>query len=368
MHAKAELDEAYAMLRLWRSARANGRIPAWLPDVPRAEYLDITLMGALMNHEVLRVAQALGRDMPTDRPVTVGVSAVQKIHWALAGAPVFQLTQGATAAFVLTDTAGLTWADLQLPFPHFVVSLPRPGCPVVFSSATVDCAEVDAITVSRAMIPVPTRGGPDLAEAAVHQLNEILTRGGGREAFERLRAECGSVPMLWVGGDAAQDAKGIKEGVHRSFPIPDPTTPLAGWIGGDGQIPSEWESDRSRHAMGLLCRIVACLCVYLDGSGTAQGMTAERRARNVIERKPTFATVGSEIKLPMPLRDAARALGLADRNRAGWTLKAHTHVRGHFKLQAHGPRLALRKKIFVEPYERGDLATDAIQKLYKVGT
>ena len=38
---------------------------------------------------------------------------------------------------------------------------------------------------------------------------------------------------------------------------------------------------------------------------------------------------------------------------AGWVLTTRQEVAGHFKLQAHGPGMTLRKLIWVENYSRG---------------
>lgn len=43
-----------------------------------------------------------------------------------------------------------------------------------------------------------------------------------------------------------------------------------------------------------------------------------------------------------------------------------THVRGHWKPQAHGPGWSLRKVIWVEPYWRGDDMADAIGRPYRI--
>lgn len=282
-------------------------------------------------------------------------------RWHRSGAPQFTLTANATAAFMLTDVDGLSWGDVRFPFKDFMVWMPSPS-PLVFDS--FDGVETRAASVLVSQCELTTMSNTEIAHV-MENISRAQAQGAPLEVIDTLFKKIKTAPGLFVIGNDERF-----EGFHTVYLFPDdPTTPLAEWAHPERRQ-GEWQSDRSAHAAALLCRILACLTLYLDHSeGPEKRWDPSLLDRNRAKgREATTWDVGAEIKLPTSLREAARLLGRADRAPAQWEVASRTLVRGYWRNQPCGPKGTQRRKRWIEPYYRGPETTDIVDRLYRVGS
>lgn len=128
----------------------------------------------------------------------------------------------------------------------------------------------------------------------------------------------------------------------------------------------------TRKTAQLLLRLLENLLVWMDCSGTTP-----ERVHHIPRKKrksarnhgwPTVWLVGDKVKLSKELMSSAKdyALGkVSSKTGPDWELRMQHVVRGHWKLQCHGPGRTLRKRIWVEPYMRGPEGDVAWSHVYE---
>lgn len=337
----------------WRNAIRRRTVPPCCTAPIGRRYAEALYAGAL-------VEKLSGTPDDSDGSVVnTGVITSGLLRWREAGHPQFTLTASAAAAFVLTDTAGLRWGDVKLPFGDFLINMPSPS-PIVFDSLGGVEREVQTIQITHMMKPsVPDAEITNIMRAYQEAWLAGRPAGEVRAILDQLQ----EVPMLWVHGEAS-----TADGIHRFYTEHvDPQQTLGDWC--DPEVQGAWSSERSRFAMGLVCRVVACLALYLDHSeGPEQRWDPTLLERNRARgRAVTTWEIGREIKLPKELREAARTLGRADRNPAPWAVQSRMLVRGHWRNQACGKGRAERRKQWIAPYWKGSDVGAVVDKLYKIG-
>ena len=92
----------------------------------------------------------------------------------------------------------------------------------------------------------------------------------------------------------------------------------------------------------------------------------KKKGQKVQKTKPKGATiwvVGSNIKLDAKVIEDARSLVPG----RGFSIKRRFTVRGHWRNQAHGPKRALRKKLWIQPHWKGPKEAERLSHLYTLG-
>lgn len=338
--------------RLWAAVVRGRRVPPCCTDPIGRDHASALYAGTLIR-DVAGVRDN-GEHLPTE-----GVAAGMLMRWRRAGHPQFSLTASAAAAFVLTDTAGIRWADVKLPFDDFVILMPSPS-PIGFVTLSNEERPVQAIQVSRVLRPTVSM---DEVSDIMRTYQEAWLAKRTPSELRSILDQLKEVPSLWVHG-----ASESGDGIHRLYEKhTDPLQTLGDWC--DPEVDGEWNSERSRVAMSLVCRVVACLALYLDHSeGPEKRWDPSLLEKNRLRgRAVTTWDIGREIKLPKELRDAARLLGRSGSDPTPWAVQSRLLVRGHWRNQPYGKGRAERRKQWVSPYWKGPEVGAVVDKLYKIG-
>lgn len=292
------------------------------------------------------------------------------LDWDACGAPTFVLGAGATCAFALTDVSNIRWRDFQRPFRSMLL-LPSEGqSPLVFDSTQGRETVVQRIYVSTMLQPTASPEEQERAWRICSEAVQRLAREGTPEQVyalvkrmdERLRPR----ETLVVYGEGAEG-----EFIRLNRRIPeDPETTLEDCFAHETQGREErWLSERSRHCMDLVLRIVVSLCLSLDRSGTQMGKQSFSKplfdpSQVRTGDNATIWEVGSHIKLDPALRDAARAEARQDKHPGAWKLHSELLVRGHWRNVPCGPGGKERRRRWIEPYLKGEGLAQQAAKIY----
>lgn len=124
--------------------------------------------------------------------------------------------------------------------------------------------------------------------------------------------------------------------------------------------------DEDREHLEMARRILANMLSYIESN---HGLPPQKHKHGApaapVEREhgePRFR-VGRTVKLAPQIRAALRE-GTTGRS---WKLGHRFIVRGHFRMQAHGPKKSLRMKKWIEPFWKGPASLDAaFERTYSV--
>lgn len=126
--------------------------------------------------------------------------------------------------------------------------------------------------------------------------------------------------------------------------------------------------------LNLVIRILANFGFWLDASGSRDTVkkkkTKAQQKRRDKGKWPEIWLVGKKVSLSSELMDVAKDIATKDSGaqpRKGWQQRVQHLVRGHWKMQSHGPSSSLRKRLWVEPYMRGPEGKVAWAHIYQDG-
>jgi hypothetical protein len=250
------------------------------------------------------------------------------MRWVNSGNNTFKISHDLAASLILTEPPKKS-PPLRLPHKALFVEIPPELIPSPFELSEWDwvtslflCEEVreneDGST--RTMIAIESRG-----------------KGTGHSAS-----------YVWPAADTG-------EAVERAFreQFENGTMTVTG-----GALGSSLEHMQKCNVLCL--RFVQNLLSWLDCSGSPpkrQAIPAVKRSSAKKHGWPTVWLVGGAVKISKELKDAAADMAYLQADSAttkeGWKLRMQHVVRGHWKLQSHGPKGSLRKKVWLEPYMRG---------------
>lgn len=349
--AKEAKRLADKLLSHWTTARADGRLLPTCGPIPLCAFPDSFIFGTLL--------QTKFGSHEHEQPTGLGLTAASLIRWVQHGTPQFQLTAGSATAFVLTDVDDVRWEDVRFPFESYVIRFPAPS-PLTFIDFDMKERDVTSVIVTQGAVPSVDEYE---VSAIMRTVQSLWDAHAPVDRFASVLDRLQLTQAVYV--EANDDFAG---GIHRIYKIPeDRSTPVADWC--DPDVPGIWQHERSRHAMSLVCRVVACLSLYLDHTdGPEKRWDPSLLQKHRLEGKTTTWTIGREIKLPKELRETARHLGRADRSPLKWKLQSRQCVRGYFRNQPYGPSRRDRRKQWIAPYWRGPEAAEVVNRLYTVGS
>lgn len=308
-----------------------------------------------------------GGDGDSRNPKTV--EQAEMLHWQArwcqAGAPTFQLTHSLAAALTMTQSDALTWGDFRLPHDAMLITLPYPDGPITMFDA-------DGETVIPARWIILHRH----TKHADHDRQAI--NDGYGEAVERSR-DSGDLTAVGEFLSACRERPSNRTrilyrlvaesgiSVFGSCIEGDPEHPITDWLRrliAESDLPLELD----RYAAQATTRLVANLCVYLTSERGEKEWDpkAPKRSNRHGQPMPTVHNVGSAIKLPKGLREAARAYCQKGKRPEAWKLQSRYTVRGHWRRQAHGEKRSLRRLMWIEPHWKGPEAAESMTRLYEV--
>lgn len=269
------------------------------------------------------------------------------------GSQTFSFSVPLASKLMLTDVGHAKWSDLRTPFPAFVIQVPP----------------------ELATLKDPSTG--------LHYMDGVVVVDGfseGRRRIEMLftgqengnSSQLGDDAVVYANMRCTHDDQTLEDALEKSGErVPEELRDAVN-LGGFGQI----EGTRK-----LVLWVLAMIFYLTDFPedrvkvspdtkeleekvAVARGK-AKRNAKaklRTAQREPSPFLVGTNVTLDARLVDAAGATGKGQGN----SPSVASYVRGHRKLQPHGPERSLRKPIWVSPYWRNLEAGAKTSKTYSV--
>lgn len=258
----------------------------------------------------------------------------------LCGSQIFSITEALAEKLLLTDVGKVQAEDLHVPFPAFVIQLPP----------------------NFAQLNDPQTGK--------HDVDTIIIVEGKEGGMRRLEA------FFMARENENSGAPGDDSTLFENIFLREGHT-LEDIINGMVQMESEYrEADVSvlgksgKEAIRQLMRFACSIVLYISSHpedrkktinpeinklhNKLRGVKGKKRKKlkarlNQLLKEPVPYLVGTYVTISAELSKVAKAIGRGDSTQPSVT----SYVRGHHKMQPHGPKMSLRKMIWVEPYWRG---------------
>jgi hypothetical protein len=287
----------------------------------------------------------------------------------------FNLSEGLAYKLMATDLKGVVAADLKLPVNSFYIELP-PGLIYQYDHRT-GWHEVRILVVTEGTITEEIRARVDasMVPTWLQPLN----------AGRRLVIEAYGSP------NSASKAVSDDSWLFQSYDVSDPTQPVDAndeadprsvaytgrtkmRLGIDGQI---LDPNKLRR---FLFQFVLNFCIYLGSDRATRrlrhaaeietllgGKKRKNLRQSVLDRivrleKDRVFDVGTEVQIDNEFKSYVRT-----GKGTGASLTYRVLVRGHWRNQAHGPAMTLRKQKWIEPHIRGtELPTKVVGHTYVI--
>jgi hypothetical protein len=270
----------------------------------------------------LRFARHLGEVErgTTIQRTTLGAEYAFDIVWARHGLPTFELADTLLTAFAHTTVENIPLQDIRLPFPAFLLKIPR--SPVL--------SYTDA---SSTIIPV------DMIRVAC--LEESVTPDGRRTTTLTDDPECPVAPAFWV----IMANRNPSDIIAKTGSPLDLTTEEV-----DGATPDaalDDVDDPTVRALSLAWRIALNTCLYIHQRKQQNDAPVPKKKK----RRPGVTyklSAPSVLRLPSSMTRKAQHDGDSQ-----WRVQRRFVVRGHWRNQACGPGRKDRRLTWIEPYWKG---------------
>lgn len=232
------------------------------------------------------------------------------LQWARCGFQVVRVERADWAAAAATSRfSPEVIGELRLPWPAFVIVVPRDAGLVVPDDTMVEGGPLDVVMVSQS------------SNREENQNIQMLVRGGHQLLYR------GTSPDRLCG-----------DALPLELEFPEKT----------GAMELTSDDDRCLRVVGALtASTVLELCSYWpshgEGSG-ARGYRSQRRGSGIME-----VVLGRPVKVDLRQQLGAYLRGEVDR-----VTTARTLVRFHWKMQPCGKAFSERRLTWIEPYWRGD--------------
>ena len=313
-----------------------------------------------------------------------GIAAIDFMHglleWDKLGAPTFALGQQSTSAFAITDIDDIDVSEIRLPFGAIMVALSDSPLVIPAMDAKLEYVlafrgrsshfrnsnrriGIDGIeSIENNYTSVIDAEFNDLEHkvALSNAAKNIANREQVNETIDSLEDKLfGSKDSIVIIGFA------FDKGRDRVVSV---ELVIDGSIGKTiGECTMVTCSDDMASTARGFARIVCNLCLYLDNSGSTSAKYDRDRLKETQERRVDNATIWnvcSEIKIDKRIVENAREQCLQHRDPVTWKLRSKQIVRGHWRIQNYGPARSLTKKIFIQPYLKGEGLQEQIISTY----
>jgi len=231
-------------------------------------------------------------------------------RWAQCGFPEVQLAETYAAALLATIVSDEVLTFVRAPFPVFLLEVPN------------------------ALLSLDTESGP----SPVRWI--LVQRQHGESEKWAYIAWTASSACLWRFGVKTEDLL--------------PAT-VSGWKWSETSPFPMTVTAQDERVASLIGRLIINTCLAMsDPERVRAPVPRKAKAPKPWERRDSPVPKTTVYRVGTPIQhDFRPAVSdyLAGKRR---TLSVQTLVAGHWKMQAHGPALSLRKLIYVMPYWRGD--------------
>lgn len=272
----------------------------------------------------------------------------------LCGSQTFSFSLPLAAKLMLTDVSHVKWADFHCPFPAFVIQVPP----------------------ELATLVDPSTGN--------HQMDSVIVvdgYSGGRRRLELLFTGMENEKSRCLGDDAniyanmlCNDEEHLIEDAikYNRGDFTNANTELAIFAGTTGD-----------DATKKLMRWAAAMILYLANPNkdivkqtnpelsrlqhklpTLKGKSrknAKRKIKALLQENSPYL-VGTRVTIDPELEKVAGAIGRGE----ALPPSVASYVRGHMKMQPHGPQRSLRRPQWIEPYWRNLEQKQSTSKTYEV--
>jgi hypothetical protein len=316
--------------------RASEELGLQAPDrIPTGPYLAPKIL-ALSQILETRIGKTLSASVADGQEFAAG-ALWHWVVWAELGFPAFELSQGLTASLLLTEPMPKT--EFHLPFESLVICLP-PEIPIAFELG--DRIE-HASSIAACELPA-WKSAEELqrfrsATNALDATKILLSAGLSNKLYTHITGDSGGLfhftdPWNLVGSESWLNSLHESDVTH--------------------QLPSDIAANKLKN------RLLSNLFDYIESDHGAAEFAAQ--ASKVARRDAKTMRLGSTINLPAPGK-FLRSLG----DETSWKLEHRYIVRGHWRLQPHGPERSLRKRIWIMPFWKGpDDAVAVSERIYRV--
>lgn len=290
----------------------------------------------------------------------VEVLARWLLTWARSGHNTFDLSQDFVAAMLLTDHRELAIADVRLPFPALLITIPDG---FARGSEGGHYTKIHVVSTSKADVNVL-----DAAAKVTAVLQPLAPDARGRVLSSLEGAPPSTISSLV---DRAHIMTGARPAASLVAPAPSPderhlfiyasdgaralyTTVDTATLTWDGleSLPDAGLDGTDHEIQRSIWRIVFGSLAYVTAVNTAvEPRDATRPVAAVGHGKPRVRhwEIGRTIKIAPELVRAARA----GSRETAFQVKHRFIVRGHYRNQAHGPERALRTRRWIAPFWKG---------------
>lgn len=291
-----------------------------------------------------------GQPPPTKQEMahiyTIGLSHTHGYYanfnaW-LHGSQTFEITLPLASKLMLTDPGHVTWKDFHFPFPSYVIQLPPLA---VLHDPHTGAHQIDTII----MVDGVHRDRRRIEMYFMARENEKSVYAGDDSTL---------YSAIWCGDE--------DETVEFSIKNTDPHSHNNPMI--DNEI--QMGGMRGDSAVKQLMRFACCVNLYITSHPEdrqkkinpeinklhremkrIKGKKKERAKKKLkkLLGEPRPYVVGTKVTISPELKKVARKIA---RGKTA-EVEVASYVRGHHKMQAHGPLRSLRRMIWIEPYWRG---------------
>lgn len=362
--------------------------PAFV-GLPREVPQDMT--GELI---ALNFVNPVMRSLPEPRLTEV----TEMVHWLLSwrqlGAPTFQLSHSVAAAMLMTDPANVAFEDVPWPYDSYMISLPAPKGPIMFTDFEGREQYGRLVVVHRYRAPQPEnmeRFGLDFIARVRETESEVRRQGTSRAAHVNLTGvdPCEPTYGPWhyrtLVRVVADEGTSVFYRAHWPSDPPEVAGKIKVWAEATAGVDYTELAREDRDAIKAAHRLVANLSLYLATLAENRRPVAKRR-RGVDPAKGEEGydlydvplvdpERGHVIKLDPEVREAASAWCREGQDPRRWSLQSRVAVIGHWKNVPYGPlkvegappdwKRPTRRK-WIAPYKRGPEATETLAKTYRV--
>lgn len=356
-------------------------LPAEIPQDMLGELLGLNFVNPVL------------RKLPEPRLTETSEMVHWLLSWRQVGAPTFQLSHSLASALLLTDPSNVVFEDLPWPYDSFVLTLPHPKGPVLFTDVEGREMEGRYVVVHRYRAPIGQdlhRYGQEFIDRVNTMVGRLRTQGTDQPVPVNLAGLDPRLPV-WGPYHYRTHVRIVSEtGVslyNRSFwpaQEPDSREAVRPWVAAEEGSEYSELTRTDRDAVKAVNRIVANLSLYLATlSQNKRPAAKKRRGVNPETREEGYDLYevplvdpekGTVIKLDPALREAAASWCREGHDPKRWSLSSRVAVIGHWKQVPYGPmkppegvsdwKRPTRRK-WIAPYKRGPDAAETVTKTYR---